>query len=101
MSETETPAVVGDLVFLVECVKNGETTILARRRPICTNMSHEPTLRGWVGEDCNVSKTALGAGLVTRISPESGREWHDVLLVRRLRDTDERVVAAFNASVRS
>jgi hypothetical protein len=101
MAETETPAAVGDLVFLVECVKTGETRVLARRRPIRTNVSHEPRLRGWVGETDNVSRTALGAGIVTRISPESGREWHDVLLVRRLPDTDERVAAAFNASVTS
>lgn len=44
-----------------------------RERPLRTNRSGEPRLRGWCGEDNNVSRTAHGAWKVVRFNAAGDR----------------------------
>ena len=55
--------------FLVRIVDNNHGSAESYRlddRAPCTNMSHEPRLRGWCGETNNVSVYAKGLARISR-----------------------------------
>jgi len=73
---------VGQLVYLSVVVNtsSGRSYIECKDSPYHTNMSSEFRLDGWVGETDNLSRHAIGAGIVSKINSEGY-----VLTVRKLR----------------
>jgi hypothetical protein len=72
---------VGDVLFLGEVFfsNTGETVIRGYQKPFRTNRSNEAKLRGWCGETNNISFTAIGIAVVTKIHKASER-----ITVRRI-----------------
>ena len=66
---------VGDVGFVAEWDDTNSRTEGHdfERGPFRKNLSHEPILVGWCGSTNNVSTTALGVGVVTRITNSGDR----------------------------
>lgn len=66
---------VGDIAYLAEVVDTtrGTTSWHLSKRPLRTNMSREPKLRGWCGETNNRSLNAHGVVRVSAISRAGDR----------------------------
>lgn len=66
---------VGDTGYLVE-TRNGNTGrehLALRERPLRTNQSGVPRLRGWCGETDNQSRTAKGVAKIVRVNKAEDR----------------------------
>ena len=93
MGDTWCDDVAGNLklnetVFMVQVEPDqGRNRVEARRTPGYTNRSHDALLRGWLGSTDNVSRTALGAGVVKARSARADR-----VLVTPLPDDDGAVI---------
>lgn len=59
---------VGQIVFVVEIIREGRSYFGLRSTPLRTNKSHEPRLHGLCGETDNISRFARGIGVVTRLA---------------------------------
>lgn len=66
---------VGAVGYLVHALNtsNGRETLSLRERPLRTNNSGKPRLRGWCGETDNISKTAQGIWRVVRMNRAGDR----------------------------
>lgn len=66
---------VGDIGYLVEtCNSNtGREYLALRERPLRTNRSGVPHLRGWCGETDNQSRTAKGVAKIVRVNKAQDR----------------------------
>ena len=74
------PVRVGNVVFLIESIRDGVTRNYAQSMPGRTNRSGEARLAGWLGETNNVTRYARGLVEVVRVADDGDRA-----LVRRLR----------------
>lgn len=66
---------IGTTGYLVETfnTSNGRTSFSLHERPLRTNQSHKPRLRGWCGETNNRSQYARGVWRVSRMNATGTR----------------------------
>lgn len=85
---------LGELLFCAEIYNDGLSRLESSRTPFSKNMSGENILHGWCGSTNNVSTTAIGVGIVRRLSDRIDDDGESVprAQIQLLLRADQRVV---------